>query len=399
MTQVDLRAYWVWLQHALGPGSSKPNRILSGYPSLRAFYEAGREAWLLEGYFTQKEIHGMSSWPVQRAQALLDYCGKIGQKVLTPEEDLYPSLLRQIPNPPCALYYKGEIPDFDSRLSIAIVGTRKATQTGRSAARSIAFELAGRGAVVVSGGALGIDTAAHQGALQADGKTVCVLGCGLDTDYLMANASLRDVIAAKGVLVSEYPPGTPASASSFPIRNRIISGLASGTLVVEAAAKSGSLITADFALDQGRDVFAVPADIFSPVSQGVNSLIKCGAKPVSRAEEILEEYSGRFPEKIVLDGGKTNVMIEDTDIPPENRAEPAAARPAPEGLSGDACALYGCLTAFPRHLSELGAQTGLNPARLLAAVTELELAGAVQSYSGRRYSLPRSAGAGRKTKM
>ena len=213
-----------------------------------------------------------------------------------------------------------------------------------------------------------------------------MLGCGIDFPYLMANASLRDAVAATGALISEYPPGTQASGSNFPIRNRIISGMALGTLVVEAAGKSGSLITADFALDQGRDVFAVPADIFSPVSKGVNGLIKSGAKPVSSAEEIMEEYPDRFSEKIGLDGRNSDAIIKDNG----GRAEEA--RPADgeaEDLSEDARALLARLTRAPQGLSDLTAGTGLSAARALSAVTELELAGAVRSYSGRRYSLPR----------
>ncbi len=386
--EYDPRVYWVWLQHALGAGSSKQNRILSAYPSLQSFYESGRHAWLLEGYFTEKEIRNMTSWPLEQAENLLGFTEKAGQRILTPESKEYPELLRQIPNPPCALYLKGTLPDFSKHLPIAIVGTRKATSSGRTAARSIAYELAKKGVVVVSGGALGIDTASHKGALQAGGKTIAVLGCGIDTDYLMANVSLRDVISQNGALISEYPPGTLARGSNFPIRNRIISGLAVGTLVVEAAARSGSLITADFALDQGRDVFAVPADIFSPVSQGVNNLIKSGAKPVSRADEILEEYSGQFPEKIFLDGGAADAIIEDNGIPPKT-SEKAAPCGMPEGLSEDAEKIYAALTKSPRHISELEKEAGLSASRMLAAVTELELTGAVMSYSGRRYSLPR----------
>lgn len=386
----DPRVYWVWLQHALGAGSSKQNRILSVYPSLCDFYNAGRQAWLLEGYFTQKEIRNMSTWSVSEAAALLEYSEKSGQRIITPESTEYPELLRQIPNPPCALYVKGNIPDLSFKPSIAIVGTRKATASGRTAARSIAFELAKKDVVVVSGGALGIDTAAHKGALQAGGKTICVLGCGIDTNYLMANASMRDAIAENGALVSEYPPDTQALSSNFPIRNRIISGLSLGTLVVEAAVRSGSLITADFALDQGRDVFAVPADIYNPVSQGVNNLIKCGAKPVSRADEILEEYSEHFLDKILLDGGKTNAIIEDNNTPQQNQTQQSKADFSNDvNLSSDAKVLYAYLTNKPCHISVIGEKTKLSASRLLSAITELELAGAVKSYSGGRYSLPR----------
>jgi DNA processing protein len=387
MSEIDPRAYWLWLQHALGAGSSKQNRILASYPSLQFFYQEGKESWLLEGYFTPKELHALETWSVEQAQALLDYCEKLGQTVITPDDAEYPDLLREIPNPPCALFVKGKLPDFSHRLSISIVGTRKATATGRGAARSIAFELAKKGVIIVSGGALGIDTAAHQGALQAGGTTVCVLGCGIDAEYLMVNASMRDAIALHGALVSEYPPQTQPISSNFPIRNRIIAGLSVGTLVVEAAARSGSLITADFALDQGRDVFAVPADIFSPVSQGVNNLIKSGAKPVSCAEDILEEYSELFPEKIYLDGGKTNDMIKDNGMIPKKQ-ENVNYLQEPADISDDAKTVFRFLEKQPVHIEVLQEKTKMNTSRILAAITELELSGAVKTYSGGRYSLP-----------
>lgn len=384
----DPRCYWLWLQHCLGAGSSKPARILEVYPEIRAFYEAGRESWLLDGCFSQKEIYRMSSWTLGEAAASLEFALKTGETVITPDDGEYPELLRQIPAYPCALYVKGMIPDLDSRPPIAVVGTRRATATGRTAARSIAFGLAKKGSVVVSGGAVGIDTAAHKGALQAGGKTICVLGCGINADYLMANASLRDVIAQNGALVSEYPPDTQAMSSNFPIRNRIISGLAVGTLVVEAAFRSGSLITSNYAAEQGRDVFAVPADILNPVSEGVNRLIRDGAKPVCRAEDILEEYSGRYAEKIILDGGASDDMISRNDEPRPEKPVPAVP-PKPQDLSEDAGAVYAALTAAPAHISALGEKTGLPAPRLLSALTELELNGSVQPYSGGRYSLPR----------
>ena len=383
----DKRAYWVWLQHALGAGSSKQNRVLANYHNMEHFYAAGRESWLLEGYFTQNELGKLSAYSVSDAAALIEYTEKIGQKVLTPDCEDYPEPLRQIHNPPCALYVKGTLPDFSSIPAIAIVGTRKATATGITAARSFAFELAKLGAVIVSGGALGIDTAAHKGALQAGGQTVCVLGCGIDYNYLMSNASLRESISLSGAVLSEYPPHTQPVNSNFPIRNRIISGLALGTLVIEAAGKSGSLITAQYALEQGRDVFAVPSGIYSPVSQGVNNLIKSGAKPVSNAGEILEEYLYRFPDKINLNDIGANVILPDPTNP-----EPEAARPntvkLPENLSKDAASLYAALTKEPCHISDLEKQTGIPTPRLLTAVTELELSDCIRSYSGRRYSLP-----------
>lgn len=384
----DARAYWLWLQHSLGAGSSKPERILETYPSVQDFYQAGRQAWLLEGYFTQKEIYRMSTWSISNAEAELEFALKMGQRVLTPDDVEYPELLKQISAFPCALFVKGKIPDLVSHPPIAIVGTRKATTTGRTAARSIAYGLVRKGSAVISGGAVGIDTAAHRGALQAGGKTVCVLGCGIGADYLMVNAALRDVIAQNGALVSEFPPDTQAMSSNFPIRNRIISGLSVGTLVVEAAFRSGSLITAGYAADQGRDVFAVPADILSPVSQGVNKLIRDGAKPVSCAQDILEEYAERYPEKISLDVGAADDMIKDNSAVQKQEAQKRSF-PQKADMSDDARKIYSVLTRVPVHLSKIGEKTGLSASRLLSALTELELSGAARSYSGGRYSLPR----------
>lgn len=384
---VDKRAYWVWLQHALGAGSSKPNRIFENYRTPEDFFSAGIRGWRLEGYFTQKELEKLESYSPADAEALIEYSEKIGQSVVTRESEHYPELLRQIHNPPCALYVRGTLPDFHKTPAISIVGTRKATVTGRAAARSFAFELVRNGAVVVSGGALGIDTAAHQGALQAGGKTVCVLGCGIDYNYLMGNASLREAVSLNGAVISEYPPGTPAVNSNFPVRNRIISGLSLGTLVVEAAGKSGSLITADYALEQGRDVFSVPGGIYSPVSKGVNNLIKAGAKPVSMASEILEEYPAYFSG--VGNGpvpGGSAVFLE----PPQPEVPDRTVK-APVDLGGfseDAAALYRALSDSPVHISELARKTGIPAPRLLTAVTELELADKIRSRSGRRYSLP-----------
>lgn len=383
----DRRAYWVWLQHALGAGSSKQNRVLENYRSLSDFYEAGLQAWRLEGYFTPRELEKLCSFSTNDAQALIEYSEKIGQRVITPECREYPTPLKEIHNSPCVLYVKGSLLDFSSEPAVSIVGTRKATATGASVARSFAYELARQGVVIVSGGALGIDTAAHKGALQAGGKTVCVLGCGIDYNYLMANASLREAISASGAVISEYPPSTQATNSNFPIRNRIISGLSLGTLVVEAAGKSGSLITADYALEQGRDVFAVPSGIYSPVSQGVNNLIKSGAKPVSAPNEILEEYISRFPGKFNLTDTQTNIIMNEAPF-----SEAEATEPEPVDLSAfsaDAAVLYGELKSEPCHITELTAKTQIPVPRLLSAVTELELAGKIHSYSGRRYSLLR----------
>lgn len=381
---VDHRAYWVWLQHALNSGSSKPRHILSVYPSLRAFYEAGEMEWRVAGIFTQREISAMCSYSPEHAASLIVYCERLGQSVVTPEDEAYPRPLLEIHSPPCALYVKGTMPDFVKTPSLSIVGARKATQSGKHAANSLAYSLAKAGMVIVSGGALGIDTEAHKGALLANGKTVCVLGCGIGVNYLMENASMREAISHSGAVISEYPPDTPVNGRNFPIRNRIISGLTLGTLVVEAAAKSGSLITANYALEQNRDVFALPGSIGSTAAHGANDLLKDGAKLVSCANDVLVEYQSRFPGQIRLEESEGDVVRlveqQEPEEPEEPREEP------PQDVSPEAQALYRVLTNRPCAAVELSAQVGIPISQFLAATTELEICGKIRSYSGKRYS-------------
>ncbi|WP_283607170.1 DNA-processing protein DprA [Faecalispora anaeroviscerum] len=424
-------AFWVWLQNGLGAGSGKVSRVLSSCTSLREFWEAGPQFWKLQGFFTAREFGALRTFTPQDAQQIVDQCEQTGIRLLTPQSEGYPRSLWEITNPPCVLYIKGQLPPVDEMPSIAMVGTRDATISGKKIAFSLSYQLARAGAVVISGGARGIDTAAHKGALQAQGKTVCVLGCGLDYPYLMENAGLRQWVAESGALVSEYPPDSPASKGAFPIRNRIISGLSCGVLVVEAAAKSGSLITADLALEQGRDVFAVPCGIDNPVSRGVNTLIKNGAVPIGSAAELLEQYLDRFPEKIRMPRRENPdvpfAMISERHcasavgpapvkkkVPPKRKAEVFSELISEElpGLlsstlnddsfgetaeprkksplkaaeaSEDAILLDSLLTEEAVHLAVLGEKSGLSPQRMLAALTELELLGRVQPLGGGRY--------------
>ena len=383
----DVRAYWIWLQNALGGGSGKLRRILSLCSSLQALYESGEQEWRLLGVFGDRELYSLRSFTVREAQHILEESERLGHQVLTPECEQYPRGLWEIANPPAVLYVKGTLPDFSAMPSIAVVGTRTATQSGRKIAFSLSYQLAQAGAVVVSGGARGVDTAAHKGALQAGGITLCVLGCGLEYPYLMENASLRESICTSGAVLSEYPLRTPGTKAAFPIRNRIISGLSSGVLVVEAAAKSGSLITANLALEQGRDVFAVPCGIDNPVSLGVNTLIKTGAVPVSCAADILEHYEHLYPQ---IPNGTSSPDKEFVAVPERvTAAKPVQGNKqsivlSEENASPDALAVYRAMEEEV-HLSVLAQQTGLSTARLLSALTELELTEAIQAIGAGRY--------------
>ena len=220
----------------------------------------------------------------------LDLLDRYKTKILTIEDDLYPENLREIYDPPPLIYFKGNIIKDDKK-SISIVGSRKASYYGKIVAENLSKDLASVGLTIISGMARGIDTVAHRGALSVNGRTIAVLGCGIDYIYPPENRKLAREIEESGAIITEFPFSTLPEKQNFPRRNRIISGLSLGTVVVEAAEKSGALITADFALEQGREVFAVPGNITSTLSRGTHNLIKQGAKLVSNYHDILEELS------------------------------------------------------------------------------------------------------------
>lgn len=283
--------YHVWLQQALGYGSDRILPIKQKYTFIEDFYRAPLKEKLGCTGFTQKQRKALAELSLDGAKEIVMQCKASGIDIISIGDALYPESLVNIQNPPAVLYVRGNAEALSAEVAIAIVGTRSATPYGRQTAAEFGYNLAASGVTIVSGGALGIDSCAHKGALRAGGINVCVLGCGLDYKYLQENSDMRRCIAVKGALASEYPPNYPPSRYTFPMRNRIISGLAKGVLVVEAGERSGSLITVDYALEQNRDVFAIPGSIASSVSQGTNKLIKMGAKPVTEAYDILEEYS------------------------------------------------------------------------------------------------------------
>lgn len=391
----DSKAYWAWLQLSLGEGSFKPKRILSYFPDIPSFYDAGPTQWRSMGLFTPKELKQLSKNTLEDGKILIASSEAKGIQIITPACKAYPQRLYQIDNPPCMLYVKGSLPNLDEQPALAVVGTRNATTTGKQITYDLSMQLAQAGMVIISGGAKGIDTAAHQGALQGNGISVCVLGCGIEYPYLMENESMRQSIAEHGAIISEFPVTKPAFKHHFPIRNRIISGLSVGVLVVEAAERSGSLITARTALEQNRDVFAVPCGIYNPVSEGVNNLIKAGAKPVTKAQDILEEYTNTY--LLQLEQFKTESQVQKKEEQMlfqeprpvkvfDEKETTERHRELKEQLSQDGALLLSKLSNEPVHIEQLEALTGLSAQRILIAVTEL--CDAISSHSGRRYSLP-----------
>ena len=364
--------YYIWLTLALGFSGSKAKAIRSIYDSIEEFYKGGEAEWRLSGVLKAKDIEALSSTPLSKALEVIARCNSLGITVLSYDDPDYPERLMELSDPPAVLYVKGRLPDLDSRLAVAIVGTRSATAYGKKAAHILSASLAKVGVVIVSGGAVGIDSVAHIGALEAGGITVCVLGCGINYPYLNSNKKLRDQITLKGAVISEYPPDHPPGKFTFPERNRIIAGLSHGVTVVEAGLKSGSLITARLAAEQGRDVFAVMGNITSPYSQGTNALIKDGAVPVTDFTDII----GYYPQFSIEGGDSGSDMVEPV---PKHRQD--------IDVSPNALTVYRCITADPIHIDSITSASGLSVSAVLQAVTELELEGLIKAERGRMYRL------------
>jgi DNA processing protein len=361
----DERLLWLALHLIPGLGSTLFRRLVSHFGSPRGVFKARVEE--LSG------VQGVSRAMARRISGRqhdidpeeeLRKAEQKGVRILCLPDENYPELLRQIHNPPMVLYIKGvDIPQ--DVLLFAMVGSRNPTDYGLRSAEQLAAGLAARGAWVVSGLARGIDSAAHWGAVLAGGSTVAVLGTGINCIYPSENEALSCRITEKGCLVSEFPLGTHPEPRNFPIRNRIISGLSKGVVVVEAARRSGSLITASAALEQGRDVFAVPGNISSFASVGTHQLIKQGAKLVEHAEDVLEEYGWT---------GEARSRLREPASPPDD-------------LSVAERLIYERLSDYPVHIDEIvRAATGMNAGTVTGILLELELRGLVRQHQGKMFT-------------
>ena len=294
--------YWVWLSLRLGVASRYITQMIERFESPFEIYNATEEELSAVESISKDVANSLANKNLEKAYEIIDYCTVNNIGILSYDDKYYPSRLRSIKDPPAVLYYKGNMVDFNDKLFISIVGTRKMSEYGKRAAYKIAYELAGADVVVVSGMALGIDSVAACGALCADGKTVAVLGCGIDVVYPKEHRKLQRIIEKSGLVITEFAPGTRPVGSNFPIRNRIISGLSQGTFVVEADDKSGAMITARTALAQGRDIFALPGNIDESNAIGTNGLIKDGATAVITVEDILNNYEPVYSKKINYSG-------------------------------------------------------------------------------------------------
>lgn len=352
-------AWWIAFRQIPGVGPGRIQSMLDHFGSMRAAWQA-----------SDQEIRGVLppqlAADVLKARARLDveeqYArttrGGIRATCWTDED--YPALLREVPAPPPVLYYRGQLVETDTT-AVAIVGTRKVTAYGREMAYRIAYDLAKAGVTIVSGLALGVDGVAHRAALEAGGRTIAVLGSGVDVIYPGKHRDLAHRIAQQGAVVSEYPLGTQPDRFNFPARNRIISGLSRGVVVVEAPERSGALITVDFAAEQGRDAFAVPGPIHAPQSAGCLRILREGATLVRSAEDILEDLHIR-------------------PLATEESEEIAAS------LSDGERRLLSLMTLEPQHIDDIAAKLNLSVGEVSGELMMLELQGSVRSGGGGYYS-------------
>lgn len=379
------KKYWVWLSAALG-AAARVDEILSAFPDPKELYEATKSERMLAGVFTWRQIERMDEVPLSEAERRIEICEKNGWNIVVPSDKIYPAGLRKIPDRPLVLYVDGDISCLRGSVMVGIVGTREPCNESVAITRKISGDIASAGGVVVSGGALGIDSAAHEGALEKNGKTVCVLGCGLGTDYLKTNEAMRRAVAKSGAVITEYPPFARASRTTFPERNRIISGMSHGVLVIEAGPKSGSLITARCAAEQGRDVFAIPGSVLVSAYTGVNSLIKDGAKAVTGAKDVLEAYAVMYPDRLDLS------VLDDTPLEKAVKTKTGTSSPKPRqklvsGFGADADTVYNLFGDEPIHPDDICAESGLPMSKVIAALIQLEIGDLIRQIGGKLYIL------------
>lgn len=307
--------YWIWLSLRLGNQNATFQRLLESFDgSAYLVYLADEDDLRGADSLNERQINLLLDKDLTEATSIWSWCKMNNVGVLAYNDSYYPDSLREMRKPPLVLYYMGNIPNLNNKLCVSVVGTRKMTEYGMRSGYKISYELAAAGAVVVSGMALGVDSVAHAGAIKGGGTTIAVLGCGIDVIYPKQHRRLRRTVCERGAVVTAYHPGTPAYKNHFPERNAIISALSEGTLVIEAPKSSGALITAEYAAEQSRAVYALPGSIEEPMSEGPNTLIKNGALAVTCAEDILDYYFENRPDKV--DRAKLQKAHATSDLDP-----------------------------------------------------------------------------------
>jgi len=401
--------YWVWLSSISGIGPVTAAKLLDRFETPEKVFSARESEYRDVPGVSLKDISKLLMKNPDGANKILADCDSLGYRILTLQDAEYPDRLRNIYDPPVVLYIRGRLPLIDEEAVVAVVGTRDCTPYGTSAAENIGLKLASHGLIVATGLARGIDSAVARGALRAGGRVIGVIGSGLDIVYPADNRSLFDDVAASGAVISEYPPGTPAVKAHFPLRNRIISGISLGVAVIEAPIRSGALITANRALEQGRDVFTLPGNIGARSCEGSNALLRDGAIPILSGDDIISEYAELFPEKIKT--AWPSAPIPD-DTPPgglkpaansveEDSGAPGAKKEIDNvsavdyidldkilsALTGDERTAAAAIGPDILHIDEIIIKTGMSASQVMSALTMLEISGYVRQKSGRYYSL------------
>jgi len=357
--------YWLALSLISGVGSTLIQRLLDRFNTPEAVFRATKKELLNVEGLGDKVASEIQKGPMEkRVERELYLLEEVGGRLVTLKHDTYPNRLKNIYDPPALLYVRGELKKEDE-LAVSIVGSRKTSPYGRWITEKIGQDLARHGVTIVSGMARGIDSLAHWGAISGGGRTIAVLGCGVDVIYPSENRSLFTKIIDHGAVVSEFPMGSPPEGGHFPRRNRIISGLSIGVVVVQASERSGSLITAGYALEQGREVFAVPGNVGAEGSRGTNQLIKEGAKMVESSEDILEE--------ILPQWRREGEAIEEVRRPERDLGE-------------EERVLYELLGETPTHIDVMIRESQLDPGRVSSLLLDLELKGLITQWPGKCFS-------------
>ena len=390
--------YWLWLHLLEDLTSGQKRALLAYFHDPEQLYRATESAYRTAVQLPEEGYTALGNKDLTNARALASQCSQRRIGIVTIGDSGYPARLRQIPDAPLVLYYRGRLPNWEAYPAIGIVGTRKASGYGLQIAEKMGAQIAACGGMVVSGAADGIDSAAMKQALLQGGPVVGVLGFGADVVYPASSRKLFAQLEEKGCLISEYPPGTPGYKWNFPQRNRLISGISHGVLVVEAPERSGALITARHAMEQGREVFVVPGNINSDTSAGSNNLLREGATAVFEGYDILREYASRFPGQIRKAEPKeiTPIPEKEEKIPTKPAKKPIDNREVTQysvlnsggpALTEEEKALLCHLTPKVEGVDEVIARSGMDAAKALSILTKLSLKGVVKHHPGKCISL------------
>ncbi len=398
--------YWLWLRNLQGLNNRACLRLWTHFSSPEHIYYADIEEYAQIPQLTKAQIRALEDKSLDRAEQIMEDCARLDIRVITIADAEYPDRLRAIEDAPCLLYVKGSWPDFDSEAAVAVIGSRNSTPYGIRVGQALGYELSKGGAYIVSGLAARGDAAGHFGALLAGKKTAAVLGCGVDVVYPAENKRLYADIESDGVLISEYPPGTRPVGTHFLERNRIISGLSVAVIVVEAKMHSGTQNTVRHAIEQGRDVYAVPGPVDSAYSEGTNRMIQEGAGVVTRAWDVLEELERWFPDKIEAklfelppilqraEKPKSTAAAKETvaektekQIDNRNEIEYIEIENAKDRFTDDQIRILLTLSNQPMIVDDIAETTQIPVRRVLSALTMLEIDGLVKQESGNRYIL------------